>query len=116
MQYRSLIPHQFMRHKLLALLCVAFLRLSPAFADPVINELMYHPTSTNLLQQWMEIYNPGTNAIDLSGWTLGGDVSFSFPSNTVLAAGAYLVVAGDRTTFLGLYPTATNVIGGWSGI
>src|SRR5258706_13889668 len=59
----------------------------------VINEIMYHPPSTNLLEEWFEIYNPGTNAVDLSGWQVTKGVEFTFPSNTVIGVGGYLRVA-----------------------
>ena len=59
----------------------------------VINEIMYHPPSTNLLEEWFEIYNPGTNAVDLSGWQVTKGVEFTFPTNTVIGVGGYLVVA-----------------------
>ncbi len=98
-------------------LCLVFLQSLPALGQPVVfNEIMYHPPSTNLLQQWVEIYNPGPNAADLTGWKLSGDVDFSFASSTVLSAGAYLVIAADRPTFISLHPTIANVVGGWAGI
>jgi len=81
----------------------------------VINEIMYHPTSTNVLEEWVELYNPGTNAVDLTGWAFVNGMHFSFPSNTVLAAGAYLVVPADYNTFTGKYPAVANVINGSAG-
>src|SRR6266496_2608771 len=45
----------------------------------VINEIMYHPPTTNLLEEWFEIYNPGTNAVDLSGWQVTKGIQFTFP-------------------------------------
>src|SRR5437660_10088889 len=87
----------------------------PAKAQPIINEIMYHPPSTNLLEQWVELYNPGTNAVDLTGWKFVNGVHFSFPSNTVLSAGGYLVVAADLATFQSKFPGVANVVAGWSG-
>jgi len=81
----------------------------------VINEIMYHPPSTNLLEEWFEIYNPGTNAVDLSGWQVTKGVEFTFPSNTIIAVGGYLVVAADRATFTNHYPTVSNFVAGWIG-
>ena len=81
----------------------------------VINEIMYHPPSTNLLEEWFEIYNPGTNAVDLSGWQVTKGVEFTFPTNTVIGVGGYLVVAADRATFTNHYPTVSNFVAGWIG-
>jgi len=81
----------------------------------VINEIMYHPPTTNLLEEWFEIYNPGTNAVDLSGWQVTKGVEFTFPTNTVIGVGGYLVVAADRATFTNHYPTVSNFVAGWIG-
>jgi len=97
-------------------LCLGLLPAFTAIADPVvINEIMYHPTSTNLLEQWVEVYNTGTNPANLSGWTLQGDVQFTFPTNTTLGGGAYLVVAADQATFTNHHPGVANVVAGWVG-
>ena len=48
-----------MKRTCFSLLCLALLRAFSAVADPVvINEIMYHPTSTNLLEQWVEEARP----------------------------------------------------------
>src|SRR5690349_4403635 len=77
---------------------------------------MYHPASTNLLEQWFELYNAGTNAVNMTGWRITKDVDFNFPSNTVLPTGGYLVVAADQATFAANHPTVTNFVSGWVGI
>src|SRR5947199_5142010 len=62
-----------------AMTCVALLwcgGLSRVCAQPVINEIFYHPTSTNVLEEWVELYNPGTNAIDLTGWQFVNGMHF----------------------------------------
>ena len=72
--------------------------------DVVINEIMYHhrdvPATNGLPDQnspesWIELYNRGITTVDLTGWSLGGGISYQFPAGQTLAAGAYLVVAGD---------------------
>jgi hypothetical protein len=78
----------------------------------VINEIMYHPRdpqgpATNSPEQWIELYNRGAAAVDLTGWTLeiDGQAAFSFPTGQTLAVGGYLVVARDATYLRGLYPS-----------
>jgi len=63
------------RRSLAALFFLAISTLG-AGAQPIINEIMYHPASTNLLEQWVELYNPGTNAIDFTGWKFGNGIQF----------------------------------------
>lgn len=82
----------------------------------VISEVFYHPTGTNLSEQWFEIYNTNKSAVDLSGWSVGGDVSFCFESNTVIGAKQYLVVAADRATFASNHIGITQFVAGWTGV
>ena len=82
-----------------------------------INEVMYRPPSGDGDDEFVELFNRGTNAVDLGGWRLSGGASFTFPSNTVLAAGGYLAVAGNaarlRTNYAQL--GMTNLVGDFSG-
>jgi hypothetical protein len=45
----------------------------------VINELMYHPITENDDDQYIELFNRSGSPVNLSGWTLGDGVSFTFP-------------------------------------
>ncbi len=90
----------------------------------VINEIMYDhknfmAANTNSLPQgnpeeWVEIYNRGSNAVDLTGWTLSGGISYSFSNGKAIAPGNYLVVAADAITLHATYPTI-DVVGNYSG-
>jgi len=42
-------------------------------ADVVINEIMYYPLQSNYFNEWIEIYNNGTESINLTGWSLCDD-------------------------------------------
>src|SRR6185436_963758 len=71
-----------------------------AFHDEiVINEIMYHHRDLTNGQEspeaWVELFNRGSNAVNLAGWRLDEGISYSFPTGTVLAAAEYLVVAND---------------------
>jgi hypothetical protein len=73
----------------------------PAAAAPtdvVINEMMYHAVSDLDGDDYLELYNRGTTAVDLSGWVFGG-VTLTLPTGTSIAPGGYLVVAKDATQF-----------------
>jgi len=79
--------------------------------DLVINEFM---ADNSLLtdqnaetEDWIELYNNGDNAINLSGYYLADDINFKsqwqFPDTTI-AAGAYLIIWADEdTTQIGLH-------------
>jgi hypothetical protein len=51
--------------------------------DIVINELMYDPISGNDDDQYIELYNKGTNTVNLAGWQFTSGVTFTFPSVTI---------------------------------
>lgn len=63
----------------------------------VINEIHYNPDLAYQLVEFIELYNAGDEAVDLSGWYFSDGVSYTFPSGTSLAAGAYLVVTEDAS-------------------
>ena len=84
-------------------------------ADVLINEIMYYPKSGNIAEQWFEIYNQGSETVDLSSWRVSDGIEYTFPTGTLLEGGAYLVVAADPTQFAAVYPEVQNVIGGWGG-
>lgn len=76
---------------------------------------MYHPASENADEEFIEIYNNGTNTVDLTGWRFTDGISFVFP-NTLIAPGEYLVVAANINAFTNLYPNVTSPAGNWDGI
>ncbi|HWN94818.1 MAG TPA: Ig-like domain-containing protein, partial [Methylomirabilota bacterium] len=81
----------------------------------VISEIMYHPSSENVLEEYIEMFNKGAGTIGLNGWQLTKGVSFTFP-NVSLAPGGYLVVAANVAAFTAKYPGVANVVGGWTGV
>jgi regulation of enolase protein 1 (concanavalin A-like superfamily) len=85
-------------------------------SDVVINELMYDPISGNDDDQYVELFNRGTNAINLGGWQLTGGVSFTFPTNVILATNGFMVVARNLTNLVAKYSNlnATNTVGTFS--
>ena len=64
-------------------------------------------------EEWLELYNRGPVAIDLTGWQIDGGISYNFPA-TSLASGAYLVIAKDALALSAKHPAAT-IIGDYSG-
>ena len=85
-------------------------------ADAVIvfNEIMYHPATNESLYEWVELRNLLACDVDISDWSIGGDIQFSFPSNSIIKGGGYLVVARSPTTMMGVIGS-TNVYGPFFG-
>ncbi|MHC4098082.1 MAG: lamin tail domain-containing protein, partial [Planctomycetota bacterium] len=89
----------------------------------VINEIMYHPyhSTTGTIEpediraEYIELFNRGTELVNLSSWKITDGVDFSFPNDVTIDVGQYLVVAADVNTFTSNYPGVTNMVGGWDG-
>ena len=84
-----------------------------------ITEIMYNPRpvqgqSTNVTLEFIEIFNSKPWAEDISGFSIDGLVRYVFPSNTVLDAGGYVVVARYPGLVITNY-AITNVVGPWIG-
>lgn len=89
--------------------------------DIVINEILYeaspaYPSGVYApsSEGWVELYNRGTQAVSLAGWRFDGGIRFSFPVNTLLQPGGYLVVAKDAATLSAARP-GLNALGNYSG-
>ena len=85
--------------------------------DIVINEIMYHPISEDVNDEYVELYNRGTNTVDLSRWKFSSGISFTFATNTFIAPGGYLVVAKNLARLLTNYPNLSlgNTVGDFGG-
>ena len=107
--------------------------LALAFSAPsqvVISEIHYHPVEvpafnadgtpylylTNDVHEFVEIQNAGRSAVDLSGWTFGGGISYTFPTNTAIASGAFRVIAKNPARLAIVYSlNVTNILGPYRG-
>src|ERR1041384_7145061 len=57
----------------------------PAFgaqSGMVINEIHYDPDVKTEPVEFIELFNAGSNTVDLSGWQLSEGVSFTFPAGS----------------------------------
>ncbi|AQT67877.1 CotH protein [Anaerohalosphaera lusitana] len=93
----------------------------------LISEIMYHPTENSGLDEYIEIYNPTANPVDLwtseGPWNIDGGVDFVLPAGITLGAGERIVIVGfdpvietERLAdFVGLYGAEGPIFGPWSG-
>ena len=89
----------------------------PEAAAVVINEIMYHPISEDDDDQYIELYNPGAQGVDLGGWRFIDGIDFTFPQGTTMPAGGYLVVARNAARLKLNYSnlTSANTVGDFQG-
>ncbi len=93
-----------LKRLLFALLMLSFTWLNAQDSNLIINEIMYNPpeSGTDSLE-YIEIYNSGTEAIDLTGYSMVG-VEYTFADYS-LAAESYVVLAVNLSAFQSVFNT-----------
>jgi hypothetical protein len=66
-----------------------------ARAAIVIHEIHYDPASKVDFEEFVELYNDGGAAVDLSGWFFSDGITFTFPEGARIESRGYAVVAED---------------------
>ena len=67
----------------------------PAAPDILVDEIQHSPTGGDTTE-FVELYNPGSQAIDLSGWTISGSATLTIqPGTVILPRSAMTLVAND---------------------
>lgn len=72
----------------------------------VINELHHTPSGDDNTYEFLELYNAGTEPVDLSGYTIFGvnppsGATSPFPAGSSIAPGEYIVVADTPASYAG---------------
>jgi hypothetical protein len=67
-------------------------------------------------EEWIELYNRSSDAIDVSGMSITGGIDFSFPPGTTIPPRGYLVVTNDAAALTAKYPAiASQIVGNFNG-
>jgi len=90
-----------------ALVPIIFFLPTLAFAQVVINEVMYNPEGSDSGREWIELYNEGQSDVtmvgginDGSNHTLTDPSSGTGRGSLIVPAGGYLIVANDPNDFI----------------
>ena len=70
----------------------------------IINEIMYHPISDDPDDTYVELHNPSTNAVDLSGFHFDRGITYRFPDGTRIQPGEFLVIARNPVALISESP------------
>jgi hypothetical protein len=65
----------------------------------VINEIHFDPNIATEQVEFIELHNTGAATVDLSGWRIDEAVDYTFPAESSIPAGGYLVVTQDAADF-----------------
>lgn len=71
--------------------------VAAADTDVVINELHYNPEDDNPASEYIELFNRGGAAVNLSGWFFNG-ITFTFPPGSSIAPGGFVVLYSGQYT------------------
>lgn len=80
-----------------------------ADAAVVINEIHYNPAGTG--GEFIELANPGTTAVDVSGWTIEA-IGLTIQPGTIIPAAGRVVFVENDVAFRAAYPSANRFVGG----
>ena len=85
--------------------------------DIVINEIMYSPISGDSNDEFIELKNKGTNAVNVGGWRFTTGIDFTLPAGITIPAGGYIVLAKNAARVRSNYPglTTVNCLGDYDG-
>src|SRR5258707_521922 len=89
----------FVRGLLIGLMLFTSRSLCAARGGVVINEIFYHAPDEIQDLEYIELFNPAGQPVDLSGWKLTKGLDYQFPPGTQIAADGYLVLARDAERF-----------------
>jgi hypothetical protein len=91
----------------------AYTPTPPARPPVILSELQYHPSSSADSGDWFELYKPGTEPVDLTGWILrdATDSNVAVVPGGVVAPGGYAVLCQDALRFQRAFPTGPTPLG-----
>jgi len=85
---------------------------SPTPDRIIINEINYNSDTILSPGNWVELYNPGATAVDLSDWRYYDEDSlYVIPSGTTIPPDGYLVLTEDDVRFSTAFPAVSNYVG-----
>ena len=80
----------------------------------ILSEVMYDAQNSDTNREWIEIFNNGASAVDLSGWQFGrpnaNQWTSAFPLSTTLGANQAMVITPSISTFDSDWGTGKNRI------
>jgi hypothetical protein len=82
--------------------------IQPASPDIVINEIQHSPAGGDAAE-FVELYNPHAQAIDLSGWTISDGIDLDIQPGTVILPGRTMTFVSNDPAFRAAYGASVFV-------
>ena len=79
----------------------------------VINEIHYHPKDKTAPSEFIELLNTGPAEVVLTGWKFDDGIAYTFPPETKIAVGGFVVVAKSLEGFKAVF--GKDALGPWKG-
>ncbi|MFN3196750.1 MAG: lamin tail domain-containing protein [Chlorobiota bacterium] len=81
----------------------------------VINEIMYNADKENDTKDWIELYNAGTESVNLIGWSMIDEddthTPFVISNDVIIEPNEYIIFTRNKTDFEALIDIENQVIG-----
>jgi len=80
----------------------------------IINEINYNSSPQFDPEDWVELFNPSAEPLDISSWILKDDDDdhiFVFPAGTVIPPNGFLIICRSLGAFQSSFPLVQNALG-----
>ncbi|MDG1716148.1 MAG: lamin tail domain-containing protein, partial [Saprospiraceae bacterium] len=75
-----------------------------AYSQIVINEISYNPPESGQDSlEYIELYNLGSNAVDLSNFVFTSGINLTFDTGISIEAGGYLIVCESSDAMMNVF-------------
>ena len=81
-----------------------------SYADIKLSEVLYDTPGTDSVEEWVEVYNSGCSAVDLSNYSIS-DGSTSYTLSGTVNANSYFTIAKNSSGFASMYGKSPNLSG-----
>ncbi len=79
----------------------------PPTAKVIFSEIFYDTPGNEMEEEWLELYNTGSTAVDLSGWKItdnnGTGYTYTIPNGVTMRGHSYMTIARAASGFTVLY-------------
>ena len=89
------------------------MKLPDVYDNLVVSEIMYNQDGSDDAE-FLELYNAGSQSLDLSGVHFTAGIEFEFPSGTQLAPNEFTLIVRDELAFANKYGNDRSVAGSFA--